>query len=125
MPCGTCRADCEENSNNCICCIICEKRYHRKCQSLSKKQFDHFKTTDTYICSPHCFHYDLPFFERDDIDYKSAVFGDGKYPCKKCKRDCLEGMNCISCSCCGKWLHFECTKLTAEEFKTIPYFFLL
>ena len=91
--------------------------------SYLKKLAESLRKSDSFICSPHCYHSDLPFFEKDDIDFYSAIFGEGLYPCKKCKRDCLDNMDCINCSACATWHHFSCTKLSKSQFKNDTYFF--
>ena len=119
-PCGKCRLHCDENS---ISCKVCCKVYHCECLKFSKKVYNELKSRDVFICSADCINIQLPFYDKDDIDFLGALFGEGLYPCKKCKRDCLDNMNCISCSACGVWLHASCTKLTEEEFKNNVYFF--
>ena len=120
VPCGTCYENCDEN---CIKCKICLKSYHRKCSKLTQNVFNHKKESNTFICSSNCLNSGLPFHGGDDIDFFSALLGDGTYPCKKCHRDCLDMMNCISCSACGLWLHASCTKLSKDKFETIAFFF--
>ena len=41
----------------------------------------------SYICSDMCLISFLPFSGLDRIDIANACFGDGKNPCKKCKRE--------------------------------------
>ena len=62
-----------------------------------------------YICSEKCEMARLPFSECDDIDLKCALYGEGDYPCKYCRRDCLWGMKCLQCDVCDEWYHIECT----------------
>ena len=62
-----------------------------------------------YICSEKCEMARLPFSESDDIDFKCALYGEGLYPCKYCRRDCLWGMKCLQCDVCDEWYHIECT----------------
>ena len=50
----------------------------------------------------------LPFLDSDNIDFQCALFGDGKTPCKKCKRDILQGMQCTNCIVCNTLYHFDC-----------------
>ena len=59
----------------------------------------------------------------DNIDFFSALLGEGKYPCGRCGRDCLDETPCISCSICDRWYHFECSNLTVNEFNNISYYF--
>ena len=61
--------------------------------------------------------------EVDNIDFFSALSGEGKYPCGRCCRDCLDETPCISCSICDRWFHFECSNLSAKEFNSIDYYF--
>ena len=120
IPCGKCQDNCSDEA---ICCKVCSVSYHCKCSKLSKKKFESLKKSDTFICSANCYSADLPFFGRDNIDFMSAIFGEGLYLCKKCKNDCLDNMDCIRCSACHVWLHFSCTKLTEHEFRNKTYFF--
>ena len=53
----------------------------------------------------------------------SALLGEGKYPCGRCCRDCLDETPCISCSICDRWFHFECSNLSAKDFNSIDYYF--
>ena len=119
-PCGSC---CENCSGDDISCSICRKTFHSKCLGLSKERSKTHEQANSLICSIRCFNSQLPFYFGDNIDFLSALFGEGEYPCKKCKRDCLDNMDCISCSACGSWHHFDCTKLSEHEFKTKTYFF--
>ena len=77
----------------------------------------------SFICSDDCFFSLLPFSFSNDIDFFSAIYGEGEFPCKKCHKDCLDHSPCIECSICGVWTHYECSKLTEHEFNTNPYFF--
>ena len=120
--CGKCYSICENDENR-ISCKICRKCYHRKCLQFSKKIFNQLKLAQTFICSTDCFNYELPFYDNDTIDFMSAVSGEGLYPCKKCQRDCLENMNCISCSACNVWIHLSCTKLSVDQFSNSTYIF--
>ena len=112
-PCGTCYSMCAPQ--NSISCKFCKKSYHRKCRKLLKKDFDEMKKENNFICEK-CYNAQLPFSTGDDIDLFSALFGEGLYPCLKCKRDCVDQMACISCSVCQRWVHHVCTDLSDEEF---------
>ena len=118
--CSSCRENCHDDN---MSCSVCCKIFHPKCVSLSKNNNNTEKIAKSLICSSKCISSFLPFYFGDDIDFFSALFGEGKYPCKKCKRDCLDNMNCISCSACHTWHHLECTKLTKDEFETKTFFF--
>ena len=120
VPCGKCQGNCY---NEGICCKVCSLTYHQKCLKFSNKKFGNLKGTNTFICSANCLNAELPFHGKDNIDFMSAIFGKGLYPCKKCKNDCLENLDCISCSACNVWVHFSCTKLTEHEFRNKTYFF--
>ena len=65
---------------------------------------------------------ELPFFMADDVDFMSYLFGDGKYPCAKCKRDCVDNIACIQCSICNDWYHYVCASLSEKEFYYYYYF---
>ena len=118
-PCTDCRFYCIDSS---VSCKLCRNFCHAKCLGISKKALNQLEDTDTYICAK-CMNSLLPLYDIDNIDFMSALFGEGLYPCKKCKRDCLDNMNCIQCSACSAWHHQICTKLDDEQFKTIKYFF--
>ena len=118
-PCTECRFYCIESN---VLCQLCRKPCHDKCLGISKKALNILKQSNTYICAL-CLNSKLPLFGGDDIDFMTALFGEGLYPCKKCKRDCLENMNCIQCSACSAWHHKSCTKLTDDEFRNNVYFF--
>ena len=122
-PCGVCAAHCDTD-NLILKCDICTKSFHRSCKNVSKKRFrDLEKNNKGFICSNKCELSVLPFFSADKIDFFSALFGEGEYPCKKCKRDCLNKSACFQCSNCDKWCHFECSDLTAKEFKKMYIYF--
>ena len=81
------------------------------------------KSKNTFVCSEKCLNFPLPFFYCNDIDFFSAIFGEGLYPCSKCKRDCLDHMACIRCSVCNTWCHHVCSGLTNDQFRSNYYFF--
>ena len=123
-PCGKCGSHCDSAETLVLCCNICNKNFHRSCLKLSKKKYrEIIQKNETFICSPKCVNSSLPFSSLDDIDFFSVLFGEGKYPCAKCKRDCTKYSACISCSICDRWVHFECSNLSKSEFFSIPYFF--
>ena len=123
-PCKCCADFC---INDYLTCIICKKSYHRKCLKLSKRDFDNFQQgTCNYICDDklnNCYKAVLPFNTADDIDFMDFLFGDGEYPCGKCKRECVSNIACIQCSVCDVWYHHVCTNLSDEEFISNYYFF--
>ena len=111
--CEKCRDNCESNY---LCCNICEKAFHQKCMKISKKKGDIFRKHNSYICSDNCLISQLPFHNLNDIDFFCFLKGDGKFPCKKCKRDCLlDDMSCIQCDVCDVWVHYPCTNLSAKD----------
>ena len=122
-PCGSCYSMCADQ--NSIPCKICTHFFHQKCSKLSQKKFNDLKSNNnqSYICSSKCYNSVLPFYCSDDIDFNSAIFGDGLYPCVKCKRDCVETMACIQCSICEVWCHHVCSTLSNEEFVNTKFFF--
>ena len=101
--------------------MLCKKWNHRKCKKLSKKTYN---KSLNYICSRSCYNSQLPFHHVDEVDFFSALYGEGKFPSAQCKRDCTDYMACISCSVCNKWHHHICTNLTNKEFLSIYYFFV-
>ena len=81
------------------------------------------KSKHSFVCSNKCYSSQLPFFDSDDIDFFSAIFSEGLYPCIRCKRDCLENMACIRCSVCNVWCHHICSDLTDKQFVSNNYFY--
>ena len=122
-PCGTCYNLCEDQ--NSIQCKICNRFFHRKCMKLSKKVFHDFKSIGrhSFICSKKCYNSVFPLQTCDDVDFYSALFGEGLYPCVKCKQDCVEEMACIQCSVCSVWCHHICSNLTNEEVQHEKFFY--
>ena len=122
-PCGTCYNLCEDQ--NSIPCSICNRFFHRKCKKLSKKAFENLKSNGrrSYICSEKCHISVLPYHNSDDVDFYSGIFGEGLYPCAKCKRDCVDQMACIQCSVCDAWCHHICSNLSNDEFLHKKYFY--
>ena len=121
IACGRCTSDCAGNG---LFCDVCCKWYHKKCPK-DKKEREIISENGIYYCGRKCYTYnlDLPFGGGDKIDFVSAMLGDGLYPCKKCKRDCLDVTPCIQCSICKHWVHFECTKLSEIEYNSTPFYF--
>ena len=109
--CGRCYESCSKASES-ISCKVCRKWFHRKCGTQSTEEY--ISMYDNYTCI-RCLAHTLPLFDSDNIDFQCALFGDGKTPCKKCKRDILEGMQCTSCLVCNKLYHFECTPKRLSE----------
>ena len=70
-------------------------------------EVEYISMYDNYTCI-RCLALTLPLFDSDNIDFQCALFGDGKTPCTKCKRDILVGMQCTSCMVCNKLYHFDC-----------------
>ena len=102
--CGRCYESCSKASES-ICCKLCHKWYHQKCGTQSTDEY--ISMYNNYTCI-RCLALTLPLFDSDNIDFQCALFGDGKTPCKKCKRDILQGMRCTSCIVCNKLYHFVC-----------------
>ena len=119
--CGRCYESCSKASES-ICCKVCRKWHHRKCGTQSTEEY--ISMYNNYTCI-RCLALTLPLFDSDNIDFQCALFGDGKTPCRKCKRDILEGMQCTSCSVCNKLYHFDCTpkRLLEGSKSTRRYFF--
>ena len=121
--CGNCWLQCDSSSLY-MKCSVCQKNFHHKCKNIFKKHATELAQNDfSYICSDKCYLSLLPFAFSNDINFFSAIFGEGEFPCSKCHKDCLEYSPCIECSICGLWTHYECSKLNAYEFNTNPYFF--
>ena len=119
--CGTCRKECESNY---LCCNICHTAHHQRCQKLSKRNFDKMRENRSFICSNICYMSVLPSFNSmSDIELRHFFHGNGKYPCKKCKLDILKHTPYIDCAVCEGFVHFECTKLSAEEFNATQDYF--
>ena len=117
-PCNVCTKYCTKDQ---LTCSVCKKLFHRECINVSKKNYQSYESKN-FICSKRCFNSEMPFFSVDNIDFMSYMFGDGKYPCAKCKRDCVDQIACISCSVCQKWFHHSCTNLTNKEFYNYYFF---
>ena len=81
------------------------------------------KSKNLLVCSNKCYSSQIPFFYSDDIDFFSAIFGEGLYPCIRCKWDCLENMACIRCSVFNVWCHHICNDLTDKQFLSNYYFY--
>ena len=108
-PCGHCGEDCHENSHS-VYCEICCKWFHIKCKQITVNEYNEMSIDNhMFICSDKCKVAPFPFTKIDDIDLKCALYGEGLYPCKYCRRDCLDGMNCLQCDVCDEWYHIECT----------------
>ena len=122
-PCGKCGEHCDSNQCIIVNCGICKKYFHRPCVNLSKKKYlELTKNNHSFICSNKCWNFVLPLSQCDDIDFFSALFGEGEFPCGKCNRDCLKHTVCICCSTCNTWDHFECSGISIREFY-FPYYF--
>ena len=123
VSCGnkSCSISCHDT--DAVCCYICNKWYHKtkKCTKKNKKFFQELGD-DPFICDHKCYLSLLPFFYCDEIDFSCFLYGDlvnGLYPCIKCKRDCLDDMNCLQCDGCDKWTHLECTHYDIDDFYSI------
>ena len=119
--CGICGVHCDSEDMN-VKCMICHKIFHRSCKDISIELFLEIGIYKSFICY-ECHGSILPFALLDDIDFFSAIFGEGEFPCGKCHKDCLDNSPCIQCSICDTWVHYKCSKLTALQFNTNPYFF--
>lgn len=120
-PCGVCASHCDQN-DLILNCEICLKSYHRSCKKVSKSKYKELKNHN-YVCSSKCYLSLLPLTSVDEIDFFSALFGENKYPCGHCNRDCLEMTPCIQCSICDDWIHYQCSNLNESEFLTNSYYF--
>ena len=119
-PCGKCGLHCDSNESLILYCEICNKHYHRSCLGISKKRFKEIlRNKETFVCSRKCSSSLIALTQNDNIDFYSALEGEGEFPCGRCKRDCLDKTPCISCSICDRWFHFECSNLSAKEFNSI------
>ena len=113
--CNYCYENCSKSSGTYLC-KICNKWYHKVCvkkestRSRNALVQQHHENSYSYACEKCVASY-LPFFDSDDIDFKCALYGKGGYPCKKCKRDCIEGMNYFHCIVCNALYHSECTTI--------------
>ena len=123
-PCGKCGSHCDSDESLILYCEVCRKHFHRSCLKISKRRYSEIhRKKETFVCSPKCSNTLMALSEVDNIDFFSALSGEGKYPCGRCCRDCLDETPCISCSICDRWFHFECSNLSAKEFNSIDYYF--
>lgn len=123
-PCGKCWSHCDKDESLILYCEICNKSFHRSCLKVSKKRHKEItKNRETFICSRQCASNLLSLSHVDNVDFFSALYGEGDFPCGKCQRDCLDQTPSISCSICDRWYHFECSNLTVKEFNSISYYF--
>ena len=86
--CGICGVHCDSEDMN-VKCMICHKMFHRSCKDISIESFLEIDTHKSYICY-ECHGSILPFAYLDDIEFFSAIFGEGEFPCGKCHKDCLD-----------------------------------
>ena len=94
VPCGKCARHCDKEENI-IKCGICDKTYHRSCIKLSKKKYKEIiESKEFFVCSNRCYNKPIALSSCDDIDFYSAIYGEGLYPCVRCKRDCLKYSAC-------------------------------
>ena len=106
--------DCYENASKIsgtYLCNLCEKYFHKKCNN-GRNRTHHAQLCNgivNFLCES-CLASFFPFYESDDIDFMCALYGEGKNLCKKCKRDCIKGINSFYCIICNTWHHFSCVK---------------
>ena len=120
VSCGNraCPVSC--HNTDAVRCNICNKWFHRKCTNKTKKFFEELGD-NLFICDDKCYLTLFPLFHCDQIDFLNCLNGDpvALYPCGKCKRDCLDGMNCLQCDTCDKWIHLVCTGYDIDDFYSI------
>ena len=66
-------------------------------------------------------HSPLSFFnvtqkKLDDL-YSQEEDSSNLFPCRKCRNECV--VDCIQCDECDEWVHYECVRLTEEEFSLL------
>ena len=106
--CSDCFENCTKNSGT-ILCKLCNKWYHMQCQYGSKELLNEMHKKGQFYCEK-CVASFMPFFVADEIDFLSALYGEGDQPCKKCKRDCINLMKYFYCYVCDERYHSTCTK---------------
>ena len=107
---------------DCVQCEICLKWQHASCADLEFPFINYVCGHIDFICSKKCEMSVLPFNKVVSNDRIDEFYPDrDSYPCKICRNECLgDGlMDCIQCDVCEKWLHFECSSLTPQEFKDL------
>ena len=81
-PCGKCESHCDENESLIFYCEFCSKHFHRSCLKLSKKRYREIAVNkETFICGRQCTSNLLALSNVDNIDFFSALYGEGRYPC--------------------------------------------
>ena len=126
--CHDCGYKCED-SQKYLDCGICEKRFHIKCKKITIREYNSIKKNKhMYLCSDKCGIAPLPFTLVDNIDYLSALRGEGLFPCTICKRDCLiecmkkdclDGTHCLECVVCDGYFHVACRYLDKDAYAVI------
>ena len=112
IACNECGRDCNDGSLS-LPCIVCCKWFHKTCKNLTIAEYNNVATIHphSYICSRKCYMLSLPFHNSTDLEFDSAIFGDGKMCCKICSLDCLEDRHRMSvCYVCNQLCHTECTE---------------
>ena len=85
---------------------MCSRWYHQHCNDRNRTE--HVSDNGIYTCEK-CINSMLPLFE-------CALFGEGQRPCKKCKGDCLDGMQYFQCVVCNSLNHQICSKISKKYF---------
>ena len=118
VPCGNSDCSISCHDADAVHCLICKKWFHKNCTEKTLTFFEELGE-NPFICGDKCYLSLLPLSNADAIDFVCYLHGDGLYPCAKCKRDCLDGMNCLQCETCDKWSHLECTIYDIDDFQSI------
>ena len=111
VPCGlpACKKSCV---NNRVFCVVCLKWFHYKCLKLKNSFYSEVVNSHlSFVCSDTCSLALHPFNNLDQIDFLSTVVDPKEsFPCKKCKKECLDNelMDCIQCEICFYWFHTKC-----------------
>ena len=103
----------------CIQCVSCKQPFHLECTNLTKLDYEKFgSNTYDFFCSEKCYTRLFPFFNitQKKFDDLNSLEEDASnlFPCRKCRKECV--VDCIQCDECDEWFHYECVRLTEEEF---------
>ena len=116
-PCKKCKKECLGMKHmKCSQCEACKSWFHDECANINPTYYYDGETKRKklkkilFFCSIKCEMSTLPFYKitKEEFIYECDPFSD-TFPCSICSLDCP--VNCLQCSNCEKWVHFQCTDL--------------